>query len=159
MASTFYIDPIQYPAPPKGSIRTETFRPEYTEMVTTTTTTEKPVHTEATKFDAGKRDWTLMPFDALEEVVKVLEFGAKKYNEKGDGPDTWNWKKAPGLGKWRTLKAMFRHITAYAGGETLDPESGLNHLAHLACGCLFLLYYHQNPEIYMKEQRSVPRTK
>ena len=28
------------------------------------------------KFDGGKRDYTLLPWDALEEIVKVLEFGA-----------------------------------------------------------------------------------
>lgn len=105
---------------------------------------------EAVKFDQGKRDWSLLPYDSIEEIIKVLEFGAKKYNEPGQGPDTWNWAKGAGLGKWRTLAAIFRHLTSYAKGETYDPESGLNHLAHVGCGVLFLLHYHGNPKQYGK---------
>jgi hypothetical protein len=106
--------------------------------------------TQAVKFDEGKRDWSLLPYDSIEEIIKVLEFGAKKYNEPGQGPDTWNWAKGAGLGKWRTLAAIFRHLTSYAKGETYDPESGLNHLAHVGCGVLFLLHYHGNPKQYGK---------
>ena len=32
------------------------------------------------KYDNDKLDYTLLPFDALEKVTKVLEFGAKKYS-------------------------------------------------------------------------------
>lgn len=105
---------------------------------------------EAVKHDDGKADWSLVPWSALEEIIKVLQFGAKKYNEPGQGPDTWNWTKGAGLGKWRTLSAIFRHLTAYAKGQTYDEESGLNHLAHAGCGILFLLHYHKNPEKYGK---------
>ena len=104
----------------------------------------------ATKHDGGKTDWSLLPWDAVEEIIKVLQFGAGKYNEKGQGPHTWNWTKGSGLGKWRTLSAIFRHLTSYAKGETFDPESGLNHLAHAACGILFLIHYHKNPEQFGK---------
>lgn len=103
----------------------------------------------ATKFDTGKPDWSLMPWDSLEEILKVLEFGATKYNEKDiKGVASWNWAKGAGLGRWRTLSAIFRHLTAYASGQTYDPETGLNHLAHVGCGILFMLHYHKHPEQY-----------
>ena len=104
----------------------------------------------ALKFDEGKLDWTLLPMDSLEDVVKVLALGAKKYNEQGDGPDTWNWTKGSGLGKWRLLKSLFRHLTSYMRGEIYDPESGVNHLAHVVCNCLFILHYHKNPDKFGK---------
>ena len=32
--------------------------------------------TQGMKFDDGKRDYTLLPWGGVEEIVKVLEFGA-----------------------------------------------------------------------------------
>ena len=34
--------------------------------------------TEGRKFDAGKPDYTLLPWDSVEEIVKVLDFGLVK---------------------------------------------------------------------------------
>lgn len=92
-------------------------------------TTDKPI-----KDDDNKTDWSLMPFDVLAEVNKVLEFGAKKYTAN-------NWKIGKGLGTKRVLNACLRHIFAYMRGEKLDPESGLPHLSHAACNILFSIYY------------------
>jgi hypothetical protein len=36
-------------------------------------------HNTAVKYDSGKADWSLMPWEAVEEINKVLEFGAHKY--------------------------------------------------------------------------------
>lgn len=103
----------------------------------------------AIKYDAGKADWSLMPWEAVEEINKVLEFGAQKYNEKDKkGPNSWNWAKGTGLGRLRVLNAVFRHLFAYARGEKLDPESGLSHLNHAACGLLFMIYYNKYPDKY-----------
>jgi hypothetical protein len=81
------------------------------------------------KFDDNKRDFTLLPWPAVEEIVKVLEFGAKKYARD-------NWKNVEAD---RYTKAAFRHLIAYSQGEENDKESGLSHLAHLGCCVLFLL--------------------
>jgi len=81
------------------------------------------------KFDGDKRDFTLLPWDAVEEIVKVLEFGAAKYARD-------NWKH---VAADRYVKAAFRHLVAYSQGEANDQESGLPHLAHLGCCVLFLL--------------------
>lgn len=84
------------------------------------------------KKDAGKLRYELVPWDALDEIVKVLNFGASKYKDRG-------WEV--GMGWGRLIGAAFRHIKAWAMGEDLDPESGLSHLAHAACCVLFLLAY------------------
>ena len=89
--------------------------------------------TAGVKFDQDKPQWTLVPFKAFDEVVKVLTIGARKY-----APD--NWKKVPNA-RQRYIDAAFRHMSAYAGGEKLDAETGKNHLAHAACCLLFLLAF------------------
>ena len=85
------------------------------------------------KHDNGKPQWSLLPFRALKEVVEVLTYGAKKY-----APD--NWKKVPDARR-RYIDAGFRHFTAYASGETNDPETGKHHLAHAICCMLYLVAF------------------
>ena len=85
------------------------------------------------KFDQDKPQWSLLPFPATTEVVKVLTVGAKKY-----APD--NWKIVPNA-RQRYIDAAFRHMSAYAGGEKDDAETGLNHTAHAICCLLFLLSF------------------
>ena len=58
------------------------------------------------KFDSGKPDYSLLPWDAVEDVVRVLDFGAKKYARD-------NWKLVEDH-KNRYLAAAFRHLSAYA---------------------------------------------
>lgn len=83
------------------------------------------------KFDDGKRDFTLLPWDSVESIVEVLEFGAKKYSRD-------NWRYVDDA-KHRYTKAALRHMIAYTKGEIDDPESGMPHLAHLGCCILFLM--------------------
>jgi hypothetical protein len=85
------------------------------------------------KFDGGKLEYGLLPPKALEETVKVLTFGAQKYERD-------NWKKVPDS-KRRYFDALQRHVWAWKQGEQLDPESGIHHLAHAMC-CLMFLYEH-----------------
>ena len=86
------------------------------------------------KFDTGKLRWgTLMPWEALTEVVKVLEHGAVKYEVN-------NWQIVPGA-RERYLNSGLRHLIAYAEGEKLDPDTELSHMAHLICNALFLLAF------------------
>lgn len=85
------------------------------------------------KFDGNKTEYGLVPALALEEIAKVLTFGAQKYERD-------NWKKVPDS-KRRYFDALQRHLWAYKRGEKFDPESGLHHLAHAGC-CLMFLYEH-----------------
>jgi hypothetical protein len=84
------------------------------------------------KYDSSKRDYSLVPWGALDEVVKVLEAGAEKYT-----PD--NWRR--GTVWTRYWSASMRHITAWIRGESVDQETGLSHLAHAVCCLLFLISY------------------
>lgn len=88
------------------------------------------------KFDYNKLRWSLLPFQALKEIVKVLEFGAQKY-------EVDNWKRVEGARGFdgRYANALLRHVIAYCSGEEIDPESGFSHLAHAGCNCLFLLWF------------------
>ncbi len=86
------------------------------------------------KFDTDKLHPSLLPVKPLEEVIKVLMFGAEKY-----GRD--NWKEATEEDQVRYLDALMRHAMAYVDGEEADEETGLSHLAHLACNALFLLEF------------------
>lgn len=81
------------------------------------------------KFDNEKPDYSLVPFGALDEVVKVLTYGAKKY-------DRHNWQHVDDI---RYQAALMRHFSAYMQGEANDPETGISHLAHMGCSVLFLL--------------------
>lgn len=83
------------------------------------------------KYDNGKLRYDLIPAQALDDVVKVLTFGAAKY-----APD--NWRKVDDA-ESRYFAAAQRHLWAWQRGEQNDPETGVNHLAHAACCLLFLL--------------------
>jgi hypothetical protein len=84
------------------------------------------------KLDAGKLPLELLPTDALEEVAKVLQFGARKYARR-------NWEK--GISFSRVAGAVLRHTFAWLRGEDNDAETGLSHMAHAACECLFLVAF------------------
>lgn len=88
---------------------------------------------ELIKHDKGKGRWSLLPYDALRWVVKVMTFGAIKYSDDGWCSSTTEETQA------RYEDALFRHYDAYKAGEILDPESGMPHLAHLATNALFIL--------------------
>jgi Domain of unknown function (DUF5664) len=89
---------------------------------------------EGKKNDEGKDPWELLPWDAVEQVVKVLKHGRKKY-------DARNWEK--GMAWSRLHGAANRHLNPqwFQGREDFDEESGLYHLAHAACDILFLIAY------------------
>lgn len=84
------------------------------------------------RFNADKDRWDLLPTDAVEQVVKVLTAGAKKYKER-------NWERGM---PWSICQAsMARHSAKWAMGARLDAESKLPHMAHVACNAMFLLAY------------------
>lgn len=82
------------------------------------------------KFDGGKPRLELLDSGAIEDLAKVLTFGATKY-------DAHNWRK--GIEVSRLVGAALRHLFAFLRGEDLDPESGLPHVAHAMCNCMFIL--------------------
>lgn len=91
------------------------------------------------KCDGGKPDWSLVEWGFFISVVKVLTFGAVKYNRE-------NWKS---VGRHRYEAAIFRHIIAYVSGEKNDPETGLSHLAHVGASLMFLTWFDEQEEKYV----------
>lgn len=89
--------------------------------------------TTGLRFNSGKLPYHLLPDDAIQEVVRVLQKGAEKYAER-------NWQN--GL-KWDSecASSLQRHLAAWKLGEDNDAESGLPHMAHVATNALFLLHF------------------
>lgn len=86
----------------------------------------------AVRADKGKLRYELLPPGPIEDLVKVLSWGAEKYDDD-------NWKK--GMSWKRCYASTMRHLQAWFQGEDKDPESGLDHLAHVLCNVVFLQYY------------------
>ena len=91
---------------------------------------ERVINSGGIKHDDSKPMMALLPFDALQEVSKVLTHGANKYSPH-------NWRK--GFEWSRLVSALLRHLTAWMSGEDRDPETGELHTAHMACCVLFLI--------------------
>ena len=91
------------------------------------------------KYDAGKLPWDLLPPEATEQIVEILDFGQKKYA-------AWNWAK--GISYSRVFSATMRHLWAWYRGEENDPETSKSHLAHAAACIVFLLYFTKYRESY-----------
>jgi len=84
------------------------------------------------RYNIGKPKWSLVHYNSLIPMIRVLEFGANKYTAE-------NWKK--GLDKKEILESMQRHLAALMDGETIDMESGESHIGHIQCNCMFYNYF------------------
>lgn len=92
------------------------------------------------KADAGKPRLTLVPRQIIFDIAKVREYGNAKYHD----PDNW---KTVEIERYRD--AAFRHFMAYLDDpKGSDAESGLSHLAHLACNIAFLCEMEQLDDIH-----------
>ena len=86
---------------------------------------------KALRYNENKVEWSLVDWKSLEPMVKVLMYGAEKY-------EIDNWKKGQDL---RSLSScLMRHLVAFMGGEDIDPESGESHLGHILCNAMFMVY-------------------
>lgn len=93
----------------------------------------------ADKQKAGKIRYDLIPVTPLRQIADVYTFGCQKYSDE-------NWRK--GLPWKDCYAALLRHEEAARGGEWINEESGLPHLAHAAWWCIALLeYYRTHPEL------------
>lgn len=91
---------------------------------------------QTAKADNGKPQLTLVPRQIIFDIAKIREYGVKKY----DDPD--NWKR---VSIERFRDAAYRHFMAYLDDPYgVDEESGLPHLAHLACNIAFLCEMQKN---------------
>lgn len=90
------------------------------------------------KFDGAGNDkneekvqWHLLPWEQVEEIVRVLMFGLRKYSFD-------NWKHV--RPRIRYYDALQRHLKSWLDGELMDPETNLSHLSHAGCCLLFLMW-------------------
>jgi len=86
--------------------------------------------TSFVKYDENKPAYELLDPYAINEIVRVLTYGAKKYNAH-------NWNKCNSITRY--FGACLRHLFAWLRGEDIDPESGIHHLAHAGCSVIFML--------------------
>lgn len=87
-------------------------------------------YNQEAKADAGKIRPTLVPQSIIAKIAQVRGYGVQKYKD----PD--NWKRVE---EERYKDAAYRHWLAYLENpKSVDEESGLPHLWHLACNIAFL---------------------
>jgi hypothetical protein len=84
------------------------------------------------KYDQGKPDWSLLLWEELEEVAKVLTAGREKYGAN-------NWRMVHDYDRF--FSAAMRHMSAWKIQGEKDTESGFSHLAHAICNLLFLMWF------------------
>ena len=94
---------------------------------------------QSAKADKGKLELSLVNPELVKAVAEVRMYGTEKYG------DSENWRKVEPK---RYVDALYRHLLAYIEGDEVDEESGLSHLAHMACNISFLL-----DEGYLKEHK------
>ncbi len=101
------------------------------------------MYNQEAKADKGKLQLTLVPRQIIREIAKVRMYGTQKYK------DPENWKRVE-IERYRD--AAFRHFLAYLDDpQSIDEESGLTHLSHLACNIAFLCEL-QRPKIILSSE-------
>ena len=84
------------------------------------------------KNDYGKAKLSLVPRRIIWDVAAIREYGNNKYPD--GGPDNWRSVEPE-----RYRDAAYRHFLRYLDDpKSVDSESGLPHLWHLACNIAFL---------------------
>jgi len=88
--------------------------------------------THSAKSDAEKPHPSYVPPAIIRSVMRVREYGHAKYGQQADH---WNQVEPK-----RYHDAMLRHVLAcWSDPYSVDPESGLLHLEHIATNVAFLL--------------------
>lgn len=90
------------------------------------------------KFSHAKPRMALVPPSLEEACARALTYGARKYKVN-------NWRETPDIEEY--ISALQRHFNAFKKGEDNDPESGLNHLDHMAANLSFLIELKDLPKL------------
>ena len=94
--------------------------------------------TEA-KADGGKSHPSYVPVEIIKAVMDVREFAVN-----GKYPDPRSWKT---VAVDRYHEALLRHVLAIWNDPfSVDEESGLLHLSHIATNVAFMLALHKEEE-------------
>lgn len=93
------------------------------------------METSGKKYDDGKLEWDMIPFEILEDLVRIYMMGRDKYDKN-------DWKK--GIVVSRLFNAAMRHMLASWNGEDLDPESKLPHNMHAVWNLIAIEWMKKN---------------
>ena len=94
---------------------------------------------QTVKHDKGKLRLTLVPREIIRDIARVRMYGVEKYTD----PDNWRKVEAE-----RYRDALMRHMLDYLDDpDGVDAESGLSHLAHIACNVAFLCELKKEKEL------------
>ena len=89
------------------------------------------MNNQAAKYDGGKIKPSLVPTDIIRAIARVREYGVDKYG------DSECWQQ---IEPERYVDAAYRHFLEYIDNrKSVDAESHLPHLWHLACNIAFLI--------------------
>ena len=104
------------------------------------------------RHNEGKLDWTLLDFDSLEPLVKVMTTGELEYGR-------FNWQK-PCKSPNEHIQSTFRHLTALNRGELYDKKSGELHSGHIMSNMMMYnyqinkyFYYNSKTKLYVRKSQ------
>ena len=107
-------------------------KPNILEHFKKITLTKKDFPKEKKSNIIPEKNTSLIPANALNEISKGYDFGAKQY-----GNDSWKHNKSF---KKLYSNALLRHLfQRLILGEKVDKKTGLNHLALAGCCLMYLL--------------------
>lgn len=89
------------------------------------------------RYNSGKPKWSLVHFESLEPLVRVLEFGAEKYSRD-------NWKIDLDLKE--IIDSAMRHLTEMSDDNLYDKETNLLHAGHVLCNMMFWIYHYNKQQ-------------
>jgi hypothetical protein len=110
---------------------------------------DKPA-TGGLRYNTGKAKWSLIDFESLEGMVRVMEYGANKYAAH-------NWKK--GMSHTEISECLMRHLFSYLACDDFDVESKQHHIDHVLANAMFLKYnikHHPHLDDRYKESFKTP---
>lgn len=102
---------------------------------------------KALRFNENKPKWSLIHYKSLEPMIRVLEFGEKKYG-------AFNWQK-PGLEPKEILESLQRHLASLMDGQDLDKETKLHHIGHIMSNAMMYSYHNviNNPKSQFSKEK------
>jgi hypothetical protein len=107
---------------------------------------------QALRYNTNKPQWSLVDFESLTPMVRVLEFGATKYTPN-------NWRK--GIPVTKLCESLLRHVFELLDGKDIDEESKINIVGHIQCNAMFLAHtLKHHPEFddrFKKENKEVEK--
>lgn len=101
--------------------------------------------TEEANNERIRREQVAQKFSkALSDLKQVTDVGDNKH-----GKDSWKDKDNPSLQHMANCHSMFHHLAEHMLGQTVDKDSGMDPLLHLACRAL--MAYERNYRVLKEE--------